>query len=284
MKYISIAIVLFASGMFWGCGDPKVDLTEVTYEPKIVIEAYLFAGEPVKDIRIMRNFPLNQSVDSLSLFVRNANVTINGTVLEFDSVSSTYFSKTLTVQKGSSYTLRVEATIAGMNLTSNSTTVVPADGFTLLSKNLGTIPYDTEIPIVFIPSSSNNFYAFSVKPADATLANFIYGNHYVPNIKTEDLIKDFNRYKFQMNWLQDVTTDKTERIAQVIKGFDTWFYGPYTTIVYVGDTNFKDYVLTGKNVQEFDGNFHEPKTHFTGDGIGVFASAIRDTVIFTIAK
>jgi len=33
-----------------------------------------------------------------------------------------------------------------------------------------------------------------------------------------------------------------------------------------------------------DGNFHEPYPIFEGDGIGVFASAIRETVKFKIAK
>jgi hypothetical protein len=37
-------------------------------------------------------------------------------------------------------------------------------------------------------------------------------------------------------------------------------------------------------VKEFDGNFHEPVQIFTGDGIGVFASAVRDTVVFNIVR
>jgi len=277
-------VLLLIPILYWGCGDPKVDLTEVAYEPKVVIEAYLYAGEPVKDIRIMRNFPLNQSVDSLSLFVRGASVRINGAVLDFDTVSRTYFSNTLVIQKGVSYSLEVEASIAGNMLSATSTTVVPADGFTLITKNFGDVLYDTEIPVTFVPSSSNNFYAFSIKPAVATLDYFIYDNHYMPNIKSDEMLKEFNRFKFNMSWLQDATTDKTIKVTQLIKGFDTWFYGAYTTIMYVGDINFKDYILTGKNVQETDGNFHEPKTHILGDGIGVFASAIRDTVRFTIVK
>jgi hypothetical protein len=52
--------------------------------------------------------------------------------------------------------------------------------------------------------------------------------------------------------------------------------------VYAGDNNFKDYVLTVSNVQQPDGNFIEPRMYLTGDGIGIFGSAIRDTVTFNL--
>ena len=67
-----------------------------------------------------------------------------------------------------------------------------------------------------------------------------------------------------------------------VSGFDTWFYANYRVIVYGGDKNFKDYFITAGRVQQFDGNFIEPEFHLTGDGIGVFGSAVRDTVTFSI--
>ena len=33
-----------------------------------------------------------------------------------------------------------------------------------------------------------------------------------------------------------------------------------------------------------DGNFHEPKLHIEGDGIGVFATAVTDTTYFLVIK
>ena len=41
---------------------------------------------------------------------------------------------------------------------------------------------------------------------------------------------------------------------------------------------------TYKNVQEFDGNFHEPRINIQGDGIGIFGSAIADTVFLKVKK
>ena len=37
-------------------------------------------------------------------------------------------------------------------------------------------------------------------------------------------------------------------------------------------------------VQEIDGNFHEPVFHIDGDGIGVFGSAVTDTVYFSVTQ
>jgi hypothetical protein len=55
-------------------------------------------------------------------------------------------------------------------------------------------------------------------------------------------------------------------------------------IVYAADENYRLFSLSYKNVQEFDGNFHEPKVTLQGDGIGVFASMIADTVYFKVNK
>ncbi|MBI2419393.1 MAG: hypothetical protein HYV28_16140, partial [Ignavibacteriales bacterium] len=52
---------------------------------------------------------------------------------------------------------------------------------------------------------------------------------------------------------------------------------------FAGDLNFKNYLLSADS-QEPDGNFHEPVQIFTGDGIGVFASAVKDTLVFSIIK
>jgi hypothetical protein len=55
-------------------------------------------------------------------------------------------------------------------------------------------------------------------------------------------------------------------------------------VVYAFDKNYKDFLITHDQVQEIDGNFHEPEFHFEGDGIGVFGSAIADTVQITVLR
>ncbi len=70
----------------------------------------------------------------------------------------------------------------------------------------------------------------------------------------------------------------------LIDSRNTPFYGTYTVVAYTCDQNFKDFLLTAPNVQEVDGNFHEPVETFQGDSIGVFGSATTDTLRFTLTK
>ncbi len=267
------------------CGDPNIDITSIAYEPKIVVEGYLYPGEPVHNIKITRNFPLNQTLDTASFIIPNASVRINGVSLTFDPVTFSYYSDAIVVAKGQTYKLEVNAVVAGQNLQTSATTTVPAQGFRLLTKELGdTLHYGSEITLKFIPTATTNFYAFSIRPDSASVANFIFDNEFRKDIKPEDVEKDLNNYRFQLGFIMNLLPSATDTTLQPIQSFDTWFYSTYKVIVYAGDENFKNFVLTAPNVKEFDGNFHEPKLILTGNGIGVFASAIRDTAYFTINR
>ena len=83
-------------------------------------------------------------------------------------------------------------------------------------------------------------------------------------------------------FIYDSTTGET--LIGALDWINIWFYGNYRIIVYACDENFRLYVLTYKNVQEFDGNFHEPRINIDGDGIGIFGSAIADTVYLKVKK
>lgn len=277
-------LMLAASVLFFSaCGDPELDITGTTYEPKIVVEGYLYPGEPVTDIRIMRNFKLNTSIDTSTLFIDNASVTINGEALQYNNITRSYFNNSILVDYNKAYELKVSAVVDGSQLSTSSVTVVPSQGFNLLTKNLGVNRYGQDTPeIRFNPSPSSDFYALSIIPDSASLSNFIYDNKFQPDIKIEDLIESFNNFRFQYAYLLNVSTNSADTISNKIQGYDTWFYSSYRVIIYAGDKNFRDYVITAKRVREFDGNFHEPVMNFSGDGIGIFASAVKDTAYFTI--
>jgi hypothetical protein len=75
---------------------------------------------------------------------------------------------------------------------------------------------------------------------------------------------------------------KADNINVEIEWINIWFYSKYRVIVYAGDQNFRNFSTTNQELQEMDGNFHAPIVDIKGDGIGVFASAIADTLTFTI--
>ncbi len=136
--------------------------------------------------------------------------------------------------------------------------------------------------ITFSPSIGTNFYAFSIAAIDASDSTFIYNNAYV-NVSHDDVTKNLDGYRYQLIWLQDINSFGSE-IKYNLDWIHFWFYGKYRIIVYAGDDNYKNFVLTYKNVQEFDGNFHEPQMNMQGDGIGIFGSVVADTVYVSVKK
>ncbi len=283
---LSILVIFLIIGSLIGCGDPSVDITSVSYDPRIVVEGYLFPGEPVKDIRIMRNFPLNQPIDTNQFFINPAiaDVKINTTKLDFDSSKHSYFTNAFTVEKGQTYTLEVSATIDGKKLTTTASTTVPLDGLKLLSSDSVQHHYSEEFGILFCPMTPTGFYAFSIRADSAGLSNFIYDNEFNSNMKSDQLEKDLNNFRLRSAFIQNLKPDTLNAVYQPIRTFNTWFYSDYTVIMYAGDQNFKNFVLTAPSVKEFDGNFHEPKIIMQGSGAGVFASAIKDTIRFSIIR
>lgn len=270
------------------CGDPIVEITN-QYEPKIAVSAYLYPEKPVEGIRIMRNFQISGDIDSSSIFLNpitnNVSASINDVPLQFDLTTFTYYSNVLQIDYNKEYTLKISAIVDGKQLYTESKTVTPAKGFSVINKDLGEIKYRAKSPILQFTTSPNiGFYAFSINAVDASVDNFIYNNPYEPNKKPNEVEDNFNAYRFQMNMVLNVNMAPSDIYNYEIIGLDTWFYGNYEVVVYAGNENFEDFVLTSGSVQEFDGNFHEPKLYFDGDGIGVFAGAIADTVKFKLVQ
>lgn len=286
IKLIPVAVILLA---FISCGDPDVDLTSVQFESKIAVEAFLFCGETVKDIRITRNIKLGTIIEPDKLFLtpqeNNAAVTINGIPLNFDRNKKTYYNNEITVEYGKSYRIEIQAEIDGKQLSASSTTITPLKGFSVINHDLGKLKYrDEKTKIDFKTSPGTDMYIFSILADSAGVQNFIYDNPYFPNYNSDDVWDDYNNFRFQLEEVSDIDSYSPDNYTLELEGYDTWFYGPYTVTVYAGDKNLRYYLATATEVQEMDGNFHEPYPIFEGDGIGVFASAIRETVTFTIIK
>ncbi len=291
--------VLFLIGVLIsaGCGGGTVEIDQ-TFEPKIVIQGYLFPQQRAQ-IKIMRNFPLGTAVDENDIIVNDARATIvdeSGTVhnLTFNVQTQSYeqLGPGLTIDYGKTYTLEVSATIDGDSLSTKSTTTVPLRGFEILESKsvLDSMLYrekdeNNEVKrfdVTFNRSPDIDFYAMSITALDADTSTFVYDNPY-GDLNVDDVIEDFDDFRYAFNWIQDTPLEAGESNMEVF-WFFTWFYGQYQAIIYAGDKNFKDFLVTHDQVKEIDGNYHEPAFHFEGDGIGVFGSAIADTVNFWILR
>lgn len=280
------------------CGKSVVEL-EDTYEPKIVIQAFIYPGQKVSGILITRNIPINTTPTASSLVLSDADVRIKDIAnnkeykLTFNSQKLFYeYNDNFTIDFNSQYELTVTADIDGTTLHASSITITPQKGFSILHDKTisGDISYREkdlngnvkEIPLVFNISQGTTFYPISLVALNASDTTFIYNNAY-QNVEREDVIKNLDNYKYRQRQVFNVNP-VGDIITYDINWISIWFYSRYRMIVYASDENYRTFLLTYKGVQEFDGNFHEPKININGDGIGVFASMVADTVYFNVKK
>ncbi len=279
------------------CGEGVVDLSEAKYEPKLVVSGYIFPGKNVERITIMRNIPLNTDVDYESVILKNADVRItdissNKTYkLDFDLLTQAfkYNGSELKIENGKAYRLEVSAEVDGKTLNAEATTMVPLNGFKILNRDLGTVLYREKdnngnlkkLNFNFKPSTNASYYGISIVPEKKDYAHFIKDNSYFEIKDSNDVIKSLDNFSYRYDWIQNVNS-KADNINVEIEWINIWFYSKYRVIVYAGDQNFRNFSTTNQELQEMDGNFHAPIVDIKGDGIGVFASAIADTLTFTV--
>lgn len=289
MKTYIIYLAVTLAILLVSCGDPAVSVNNNEYVPKIVVEAFVYPGEPVQGIKIMRNVEIGKEIDSSKIFLEpaknNLEVKINNITLDYNAVTKSFYTNTIKIEPGKTYKLEVKALLDGKMLKAEAETRVPVKGFEITQNDLGLFKYGLNKPKVdFKLSSGCDFYAFSIIADSASVKNFIYENWLNPDMKEDDVKKSFNRYKYQAKYISNINSVNSEKYSFEIEVYDSWFYSPYRIIGYAGDDNFRNFAFTAKNVQEFDGNFHEPIQIFKGDAIGIFASAIKDTVYFKMIK
>lgn len=283
-------LLAISSLLIVGCGEPDFAVQEKSYEAKIVVEGFLYGGLAIDNIRIGRNYPIGVPVDQTKMALTpqdNAVVaSINGTPLQFDAVRKTYFTNQIIVEPGKQYTLSVTAKIDGKSLQTTSTTIVPQSGFKVISnKNLGNVTYNQD-PVFFdiTTSPGSALYLFTFRADSASVKNYIYENNFEDKVDTADVAENLNDYKSTYDAVLDMSEAPGFTYRYEMDYFRTRFYSSYRAIIYACDKNYKNYLLSSTQVEELDGNYHEPVTVLTGDGIGVFGSAIKDTVRFTVIK
>lgn len=293
-------LLVGAIALLTACGDPAILVTNDAYEPRIVVEGVLIPGQPVRDIRITRNVRLEQNLTRTPLTLRDAQVSLldedsgkrytlryhEGTL--FTDQYFEYTGKDLQIEYGGTYTLEVDAVIDQARLSTRATTTVPARGFEILSISHEATTYrpvdadgePEDIKIEIERSPGTRFYLLTVRPLTALQTNFIYDNPFVDESPGGVDIDDFN---YEWEWLQN-TPVEAGRSRMHVFWWDVWFYSRYEVIIYAADPNYASFMQTFDDVQEDDGNFHEPEFRLEGDGMGYFGSAVADTVMFEVLR
>ncbi len=303
MKKLLMVKLLFLSLIFSSCGKGTVEVTNESYEPRIVIEGYLFPHQKVERIWIMENFRLNRNLENTDIMLRDAEVKIIDendfeyplrfhTAQSGQSYYDNYFEYTglgLDIEYGQSYTIDVTANIDGRQLQASSTTTVPQPGLEIVGINHDSLIYRQRdqngdlmnFMATFERSPGTTFYVMTIKPVDPTNENFIYDNPFDDD-EPESPENDMD-YLYEYEWILDRPATAGQSEFEIY-WFDLWFYTRYEIIIYAADNNYKEFLQTYDEVQEEDGNFHEAKFNIDGDGIGVFGSVVADTVYIEVLR
>lgn len=299
-EYSSILILTIL--LLSSCGKTSVTIDERTYEPNIVINGYLYPEKPVSNIQITRNFPIGTTIDKNQIALSEASVNLTdietNIVYELTYNPNTfayeYIKEDLEIDYGKSYRLDISANIDNSDLQASSTTTVPEKGLEIDRENsiFGDLFYrETDetgkliTPQVAYKQSENSaFYLLSISALDADIHTFIYENPF--GLDINDVLEEegkIENFQYHAKWTRPENQNGGFSIME-ISWFQIWFYGPYRLVLYAGDENFYHFYNTHRNVQNIDGNLHEPIFHIDGDGIGVFGSAVIDTLSLNILK
>ena len=303
MRLNSAIAVLTTLALLAACGKGQVQVTNNSYEPRIVIEGVVLPGHPVGDIRIGRNFRVDENLRlAPSIVLSDADVVL------VDEQDGRRFSLTfrdaqrsgdnyldgryeypgddLTIEHGNSYTLEVRATLEGEQLFARATTTVPAAGFRIAAAPPSESTYRQRdahgdlinLELTIERSPGTTFYLMTATPLRAETDNFIYDNPFTDEKPGSLDLGDFN---YNWEWIQN-TPATAGRSTMGLFWWNLWFYGRHRIVVYAVDKNWSNFLQTFDEVQEEDGNFHEPLFKVEGDGIGYFGSAIADTVFIEV--
>jgi hypothetical protein len=303
MKNFGYNISLIITALIlMSCGKTSVTIDERTYEPKIVIIGYLYPEHPVSNIQITRNFPVGSTIDKNQVALSEADVNLtdisSNTVYDLTynplSLAFDYRGDDLEIEYGKSYQLNVSANFDDVDLQASSTTTVPLRGLEIDRENStsGDLFYrqTNEAGIIIQPqvaykqSDNSAFFLLAISALDASIESFIYENPFGFDIK--DALEDdakIENFQYQSRWTRPENQNGGLSILEY-SWFQMWFYGPYRLVLYAGDENFYHFYATHRSVQSVDGNLHEPLFHIQGDGIGVFGSAVIDTLSLNILK
>jgi hypothetical protein len=299
MKYLIIALISIS---IFSCGKTSVSVDERTYEPKIVFNAYIYPEQPVADIRISRNFAIGQEIERSKIALSDANVTLTNLstgdiyTLAFNNgkESFEYRGDDLDIAYGTSYRLTASAEIDGVSLQASSVTDVPDKGLEidleesiygdLFYRQTGENGQLISPRINYKQSDNSAFFLVSITSLQASEESFIYENPF--GFEIQEALDDgakIEDFQYSARWTRP--ENQIDGISAIeLTWFQFWFYGEYRLILYAGDQNFFHFYNTHASVQEPDGNLHEPLFHIDGDGIGVFGSAVTDTVYINVLK
>jgi len=267
-----ISLVLFFAIFFTSC-EQEIENPDLLYEQKLVIEAFLFAGEtPSRILVSMTKHPL--AIMSGQQFITDAEVTItvNGKSYRCETVgnSANYLCPELIIEAGQTYHL----TVRYRDMVATATTTVPditVDSVYYRTEQINEFWSSwTRVYVYTNLSSKNPFscYGFNVITYIDNNGNEQYNYHREAMFLSE---RKNNNY----------TSNVLVKIDSWTSNSNDWWLNNFRDTILICDPQMYDYYWTrGNNDDNWDlfGSGSNPHWNVRGDGIGLFIGCIRKEI------
>ena len=238
----AVAVLLVVS-----CGDP----VPTDYQEELVVEGFVFVGEPIRDIRVLRTLPITDTFRFVNASIRDAlvRITADGVPLDVefvsDSLGGTYRVTDQQYRAVAGVTYAIEVTAVGKTITGSTTT---PDTLAWVKEPKDTLQYpgrlfeltrndSLEVAWTAVPGVGQ--YVVAVECVD-TLG---YGEYLSP------MTTDSNRRLRDQDRFDDGTLIASERVrfgfsiltrAPTVWSVFKWF-GKQEIRVYAGDQAFQEW-------------------------------------------
>lgn len=247
LRITTLVASLVASVVMVGCGDP----IPTDYEQEVMLEGFVFVGEPIRDIRVLRTLPITDTFRFANASVRDAEfrLTADGVPLELefvpDSLGGTYrvVDQNYRAKAGVRYDIEVSA----LGKTLSATTTTP-DTLAWVQAPRDTLQYpgrffeltrNDTLDVAWTPVPGVAQYIVAVECLD-TLG---YGQYLVPPTT------DTNKRLRELDRFDNGTLIASERVrfgfslipnAPTVWSVFKWF-GKHEIRVYAGDQAFQEW-------------------------------------------
>jgi hypothetical protein len=274
MKMLKSILYLGLSIIIIGCSNQNP--TESENQNNLVVEGFLYAGEPINNIKLTKTLGLG-SQDTIAPPVNNAQVWLvkDGKTyqLKQDTQRNGYYiydGNDLFIEPGNNISLEIN--YQGKKVTS-TTIVPPKPKDVTISKSTLILSSDFGFPPGgFGQQDTNSVYVNWSNP-DSSLYYVV-----IENLETNPTEISTGNFPGGMDIIRRITFPPTATSEFVIGRRNLTYYGKHQAIVYKVNQEYAD-LYESRN--QDSRNLNEPLTNIV-NGLGVFSAFASDTVYFNV--
>jgi len=263
--------------MEWSCTTETTTFDPTTAE-ELVVEAYLYAGQPVDQVKLTRLIPFIEESENDQYFVNDAEVFIhqdgNTYPLVLDAGDSgTYYypAGDPEIEVGKTFDLSLE--YFGKTLQATTTVPEPPSGLKLSEDEVEIEPIyemwdirDREVPDIILEWDNPNGESFFVLVENIEDDN--------DPVDVNGIMEGFMQNRFRM------VSAPTSLDTHVVRGMQLTEYGTYRILLFRVN---QEYVDLYESTEQDSRSLNEPASNIA-NGLGIFTAFSSDSIFFEVKR